>query len=148
MQKEEISKLIDIYPPFLMIDGVRLILPGKTSSCYLNVTGDEWYLKSHIPSRRLMPGTLMIEMMLQTAVLMLYTSDEFYDEKAIIQSIGSKLIRNINPPVLIESFCEVKSFKRGVALVEGSLTSGGEILCTGNFQYICPHLMPLPTKSL
>jgi 3-hydroxymyristoyl/3-hydroxydecanoyl-(acyl carrier protein) dehydratase len=148
MGKEEISKLIDIYPPFLMIDGVREVSPGKTSSCYVNVTGEEWYLKAHIPSLCLMPGTLLIELMLQTAVLMLYTMEDFSGEKAIIQTIESKLIRNINPPTLIESFCEINSFRRGIAQIVGNVSSDGKLLCTGKFQYVCPHMMPLPLKSL
>lgn len=147
IKKEDISKLIDIYPPFLMIDGVKEILPGKKSSCYLNVTGEEWYMKSHIPTLCLMPGTLLIEMMLQTSVLMLYTLKDFNNEKAIIYTIESKLIGNINPPAIVESYCEIKSFKRGIASIIGSVSSDGKILCTANFQYICAHLMPIVIDS-
>lgn len=147
MTREEISKLTDIYPPFLMIDGVRKIEPGRASSCYLNITGEEWYFKSHIPTRCLMPGTLLIEMMLQTSVLIFYSLRDFGGEKGIIQSVNSRLVKNITPPSIIESFCEIESFRRGIALTKGRLTSRGELLCSGDFKFVFPHLISPPIEA-
>ncbi len=67
---EEIQRLLPIRFPFLMVD--RLIEIGEDSVKALkNVTINEPFFAGHFPSEPVMPGSLILEGMAQTAGLLL-----------------------------------------------------------------------------
>ena len=143
ISKREISEMLDIKDPFLMLDGIKEIIPGVSSRGFLKVSENDWYIKSHIPSSKLMPATLLIEAMLQSSVLILYTMKNFKNEKAFVYNINSKLITNIYPPEKLDIFCQLNSLKRGIAIIQGEIISSKAKICMGTFNYACPHLMPI-----
>lgn len=60
--------------PFLLIDRVADIVPATSAVEIKQLTGEEDFFRGHFPSRKLMPGVLIIETMAQTAAaLVVYT---------------------------------------------------------------------------
>ena len=66
---EQIFKMIPHRYPFLMIDRVVEIVPGKSAIGIKNVTINEPYFQGHFPNKPIMPGVLIIEAMAQTAAV-------------------------------------------------------------------------------
>jgi len=65
-----VTDLLPLRYPFLMID--RVLERGAERALALkNVSHDEWFFVGHFPDRPIMPGTLLIEGMAQTAGLLL-----------------------------------------------------------------------------
>src|SRR5579859_5012337 len=56
--------------PFLMIDRVVDILPGRSAVGVKNVSINEFYFQGHFPHVPLMPGVLVVEAMAQTAAVL------------------------------------------------------------------------------
>ena len=92
LDKGQIIDLLEITPPFLMIDHIKEIKPGKTAYGIKKLSQDEWFFQCHLKNEGTMPGVLQIEAMLQTLVLTLYTMDEHKGKLAYIQNISTKLI--------------------------------------------------------
>ena len=66
---EGIMKMIPHRYPFLMIDRVVDLMPGRGAIGIKNVSINEPYFQGHFPCRPVMPGVLLIEAMAQTAAV-------------------------------------------------------------------------------
>jgi len=62
--------------PMLFIDKVVEIELGKKVIAVKNVTINEQFFSGHFPDEPVMPGTLIIEAMAQTAAFLFYTPDK------------------------------------------------------------------------
>lgn len=62
------KKIKEILPnryPYLLIDHVDEIVPGRYAKGYKNVTANEWFFPAHFPENPLMPGMIQMEALLQ-----------------------------------------------------------------------------------
>lgn len=66
----DIQRIMQMLPhryPFLMIDRLVDIVPGKSAVGIKNVSANEPCFQGHFPNQPIMPGVLIIESMAQTA---------------------------------------------------------------------------------
>lgn len=61
-----IMKVLPHRPPFLLIDRIFEVEPGKSCKALKNVTYNEEFFKGHYPDYPVMPGVLIVEAMAQT----------------------------------------------------------------------------------
>ena len=59
--------------PFLMIDHVTKVTPGKTAEGYKNFTNNEWFFPVHFKGHPNVPGVLMLEAMAQMLTVAITT---------------------------------------------------------------------------
>ena len=62
---EELLKFQPNRYPFLMIDVVTDVSPGKYAKGFKNLTMNEWYFPKHFPGHPNMPGALQLEALAQ-----------------------------------------------------------------------------------
>lgn len=72
----EIMKILPHRYPFLLVDKVVEIDPGKRIVAIKNVTMNEPFFQGHFPGHPVMPGVLIIEAMAQTAAIMAYLASD------------------------------------------------------------------------
>jgi 3-hydroxyacyl-[acyl-carrier-protein] dehydratase len=66
----QIQELIPQRYPFIMIDRVLELVPGKYAVAIKNVSMNEGFMQGHFPAKAIMPGALILEAMAQTAIVL------------------------------------------------------------------------------
>jgi len=136
---QEIQKLLPHRYPFLLVDRVVSIDPGKTLRAYKNVSVNEPFFEGHFPGHPVMPGVLVLEALAQASAILAYRSTGFDPTQKVTYLMaidGAKFRRPTVPGDRLELEVEVLRFKgsilktRGVARVDGEVVAEGEFLAT------------------
>lgn len=143
----EIINYLEITSPFLMIDYVERLIPGKSCYAVKQVKNNDWFFKCHLERKQIMPGALQIEAMLQTLVLAIYTIQGHKGKLSYVTDIKTKLISSISPGNQLDIYADLLSYKRGLALGEVQIQIENRIVCKGEFTLITPHDLPIPKVS-
>lgn len=96
---EEIKKLIPQRFPFIMIDKVLEIEPGKHAIAVKNISGNDMVFLGHFPDKAVMPGALILEAMAQTAIILFAAGKEKEEGKKPMYYFGSVKARFLHPAV-------------------------------------------------
>mgnify|MGYP004005973471 CR=1 FL=1 len=147
LDKDQIIDFLEITPPFLMIDYIKQIKPGKTAHGVKKLSQDEWFFQCHLKKEGTMPGVLQIEAMLQTLVLTLYTMEGHKGKLSYIHNISTKLISKVSPGSQFDIYADLLSYKRGIAKGVAVGKVNDQEVCKGEFTFFSPHAMPLPIRK-
>jgi 3-hydroxyacyl-[acyl-carrier-protein] dehydratase len=97
---EEIKKLIPQRFPFIMIDKVIELVPGKEAVAIKNISGNDIFFPGHFPDKAIMPGALIIEAMAQASIVLFASERKKSEgEKIPIYYFGSVKARFHHPVV-------------------------------------------------
>jgi 3-hydroxyacyl-[acyl-carrier-protein] dehydratase len=90
---EEIIKLLPHRYPFILVDRILEVVPGKSIVGLKNVTINEPFFQGHFPARPVMPGVLILEGMAQVGGLLAYISNRDMVGKKLIYFAGIDGVR-------------------------------------------------------
>jgi 3-hydroxyacyl-[acyl-carrier-protein] dehydratase len=137
MEIKEIMSLLPHAYPFLLVDRIVEVEPGKRIVGIKNVTYNEPFFPGHFPGRPIMPGVLIVEAMAQTAGLLVFYSSPEEDHKKTVFFLGMDNVRFRKPVTPGDQLhLELEITKRrqsiwrfkGKALVEGKVVAEGDLL--------------------
>jgi 3-hydroxyacyl-[acyl-carrier-protein] dehydratase len=123
--------------PFLMIDRVLEVVPGKSIVAVKNVSANEAYFEGHFPGYPVMPGVLIIEALAQAGGVLAYESVTAEERIWILYLAGLEEIRfkqTVRPGDQLVLRVELVKRKRNlwrftaVAEVDGKLVAEATIL--------------------
>ena len=86
---EEIMGFLPHRYPFLLVDRVFDVVPGKACKGLKNVTMNEPFFQGHFPGRPIMPGVLIVEAMAQAGAILLLTDPQHAGKIPFIGSIDN-----------------------------------------------------------
>ena len=141
---DEIINYLEIMPPFLMIDHVEKIVPGKSCYAIKKLKQEDWFFNCHLEKEKLMPGVLQIEAMLQTLVLAIYTMEGHKGKLSFVTDVSTKLLSKVSPDSQLDIYADLLSYKRGIAKGSVRTKVNNIMVCEGEFTLISPHDMPVP----
>lgn len=84
---EDIIKILPHRYPFLFVDRIIALEPGRKVVGIKNVTSNEPFFQGHFPGKPIMPGVLIVEAMAQTGGVLIGLSHPGFTEQA-----GNQLI--------------------------------------------------------
>lgn len=140
ISREEVSSIIHITAPFLMIDGVLEFNEGKSLHAYLNVDIDRWFFSCHLSDKGVMPATLIIEGMLQSMVLLIYKSFKHGTNISFVTKINSKILSPVKPGDIINFEANIITYKRGIFTGKISAKIGDKEIAWAEVIYASPHM--------
>ncbi len=73
---DEIQKILPHRPPFLLIDRIDELEPGKHAVGRKCVTMNEPYFLGHFPGKAVMPGVIILEALAQTGAIVMLTIEK------------------------------------------------------------------------
>lgn len=76
LNSDEIQKIIPHRPPFLFIDRIDELEPGKRATARKCVTMNEPFFLGHFPSKAVLPGVIVLEALAQTGALVLLSVEK------------------------------------------------------------------------
>ena len=139
--KFDIEGLMNIIPhryPFLLIDRITGLDPGKVVHAIKNVSINEPFFQGHFPGQPVMPGVLILEAMAQAGGFLVLNSIKNPEEKLMyFTGINkSRFKKPITPGDQIIFEVKLGKFKmgtciiHGIAMVDGEQVAEGEILAS------------------
>lgn len=138
---EGIQTMLPHRYPFLLVDRVVELDPGKRIVAWKNVTGNEPFFQGHFPGHPVMPGVLVLEALAQAGGLLTQLSREAAGKPIqetmsyLVKIDAAKFSRMIVPGDRIELEVSLKRVIRnmamyvGTARVDGETAASAEILC-------------------
>jgi len=148
MESAETSRM-DIYEvlrylphrfPFLLVDRVLEVEPGKRIKALKNVSINEPFFPGHFPGFPVMPGVLIIEALAQAAAILSFKTEGRTPDDGSVYFFagidGARFKRPIQAGDQMILSVEIIARKRGLykftgqVHVDGALACEAEILCT------------------
>lgn len=131
----EIRELLPHRYPFLLVDKLRDIVPGKSATGIKNVTINEPFFPGHFPARPVMPGVLMIEALAQTASVLVFRSLGLKaDDLVFFMAIeNAKFRQPVGPGDVLELKVEVIRGRGKVWKFQGHCEVEGKLVAEAQF---------------
>lgn len=101
MVEINISEILRLLPhryPFLLVDKVLSVDPGKSIVALKNVTYNEHFFPGHFPTLPVMPGVLIIEALAQACGILAYCSKPNHQPLYFLAGVDRARFRRIVSP--------------------------------------------------
>lgn len=109
---EEIMSMIPHRYPFLLVDRIVELDPGKRAIGYKNLTMNEQFYQGHFPNKPIMPGVLQLEAMAQVGAVLFLSMEENKGKLAVFMSIDQvKFRKQIVPGDRLDMVVDVVSVR-------------------------------------
>ncbi|MGH2357626.1 MAG: 3-hydroxyacyl-ACP dehydratase FabZ [Candidatus Limnocylindria bacterium] len=140
MEAADLMRLLPHRYPFLLVDRVVALEPGRSVVAVKNVTANEPHFTGHFPERPIMPGVLIVEALAQAAGVAVLALPEYRGKLALFAGIDECRFRRMVVPgdqltltVTIEKLRGMFGRARGVASV------GDEVAAEATLSIIVPR---------
>jgi 3-hydroxyacyl-[acyl-carrier-protein] dehydratase/UDP-3-O-[3-hydroxymyristoyl] N-acetylglucosamine deacetylase/3-hydroxyacyl-[acyl-carrier-protein] dehydratase len=133
LKVEEILRFLPHRYPFLLVDRVISVEPGKSIVAIKNVTANESFFEGHFPEVKIMPGVLVVEAVAQAGGILLYHSLPDAASKLVVLSKlhDIKFRKIVVPGDQLRLEAEIIKIRARFATIRGRAIVDKEIVAEG-----------------
>ena len=126
--RDVIESLIPHRPPFLLVDEILELEPGKRVVGRREIRADDWWFPGHFPARPVMPGVLTIEAIAQAGAVAVLAAEEHRGKVPFFAGIDDcRFKRVVEPGDVLTLECEFTRVRGPLAKGEGRALVGDEL---------------------
>lgn len=150
MTFEEVRAALKQRFPMIMVDTVTSLQPGISIQTAKNVTGSEIQFLGHFPEHAVMPGTLIVEALGQSASILFAKTTGTGTRPGEFLVLGSisnmRFLAPVVPGDRIDMELRVLKLVEDVALVEALARVDQTVVATGKLGFARRTLQPSPPE--
>ena len=136
LNSNEIQQILPHRYPFLLVDKIVDMEPGKSAKGIKCVSANEMQFMGHFPQQHVMPGVLIIEALAQTGAVALLSEEENKGKIAFFGGIKNARFRKQVVPVdVLELSCEIISRRGPVGVGKATATVDGKVAVTAELTF-------------
>lgn len=136
LNKEQIKEVIPHRDPFLLIDEVIALDPGKKCTARKFITPGEFWFQGHFPQYPVTPGVLMLEMLAQTAGVCALCLEENKGKLAFFGGLNNVRFREqVLPDSVLTLEIELVKMKANVGKAKGIAKLGEKVAVTAEMTF-------------
>ena len=134
--REVIETIIPHRDPFLFLDEVTELEPGKRVVARKQVRADEWFFPGHFPERPIMPGVIMVEALAQAGAVAVLSLEENRGKLALFAGIDDvRFKRIVEPGDELTLTCEVEAVRGPIGKGRVEARVGDELAVRGTLTF-------------
>ena len=137
MNIDEIQAIIPHRYPFLLVDRIEEMEPGKRIVGIKCVTVNEPFFQGHFPGHPIMPGVLILEAMAQVGGILAFKSAGETAEKKLVYFIGidkAKFRKPVLPGDRLRMEVEILQVREPYWKMKGNAFVDGKLVCEGELK--------------
>jgi 3-hydroxyacyl-[acyl-carrier-protein] dehydratase len=147
LNKKQIIEIQKNRDPYLLIDFVSQVFPGKSVKGYKILKKNEWFFKVHWPGDPNMPGMLQVEALVQMSSIIVLTLPKMSGKILYLTDANYiKFFKKILPGDKLTIHSDLVSNNRGLYKFEAKGFVKKKIACKANFTLILPDSLHTPNK--
>ena len=132
--KREIEEILPHRDPFLLVDEVLELLPGRRVVARKTVTEDD--CAGHFAGNPIMPGVKMVEALAQCGAVAVLAEPENSGKLALFAGIdGVRFKRLVRPGDVLDLLCEVEAVRGPVGKGKVRASVDGELAVRGTLTF-------------
>ncbi len=133
--KEDIKKIIPHRDPMLLVDEVVEMEPETSIVTRFHVNPEREIFKGHFPGEPVLPGVYTVEIMAQTADILILSTERYAGKVPLFIGINNvRFLSKIRPGDTLEirvRFAFEKA-EKGIVTCSGEVYNDGVLACTGD----------------
>ncbi|MCS7223093.1 MAG: 3-hydroxyacyl-ACP dehydratase FabZ [Armatimonadetes bacterium] len=131
----DVKQIMELLPhrfPFLLVDRVTELEPGKRASGIKMVSLNEWYFQGHFPDDPVMPGFLILESLAQLAGVAILSVPEHKGLAGYLVAVENARFRHpVLPGDQLTMQVEVTAIRNNMCFVKGEAMVGDRLVAEG-----------------